>query len=128
MNRIRIALLAATIAGAATAAAAQTPVKTGIVVRGVNGDLPRTCDFSREEVDQSGRMTGASVQCKKDGTLKQVLAHLPTTFSAYCQVSASDLGGARLITAPLADDPEHCDLSAITPKDAQRRFGGAVQR
>ncbi|UYO45983.1 protein rhiC [Rhodopseudomonas palustris] len=128
MNKIRIALLAATMAVIATAAAAQTPVKTGIVVRGVNGDLPRTCDFSREEVDQSGRMTGASVQCKKDGTLREVLAHLPATFNAYCQVRAADLGGARLITAPLADNPEHCDLSAITPKDAQRRFGGAVQR
>ena len=128
MNSIRIALLAATIAATATAVAAEERVARGIVVRGVNGDLPRTCDFSREEVDQSGRMTGASVQCKKDGTLREVLAHLPATFNAYCQVRAADLGGARLITAPLADNPEHCDLSAITPKDAQRRFGGAVQR
>ncbi len=130
-------VLAAALALAVCPAAAQTFVTTGVVVRGVNAPPPtgpagtpnrRTCDFSREEVDQAGRMTGASVQCLAGGTLQQVLANLPATFNSYCVVDASRLKGARLITAKLSDNPEHCDLSAMTPKDAQQRFGGGKWR
>lgn len=113
------------------------PVTTGVVVRGVNVPGPagpagtangRNCDFSREEVDhQNGRMTGASVQCLAGGTLPQVLAHLPATFNSYCSADASRLKG-RLIAAPLNGNPEHCDLSAIKPGDAQSQFGGARWR
>jgi rhizosphere induced protein len=112
------------------------PVTTGVVVRGVNAPLPagasgtangRICDFSREEVSQTGQMTGASVQCLAGGTLNQVLAHLPATFNSYCMADAGRLQG-RLIAASVRGNPEHCDLSGITPSDAQTRFGGGKWR
>ncbi|MGZ8284334.1 MAG: hypothetical protein ACXW27_07445 [Allosphingosinicella sp.] len=120
-------------APAKTLRVAVKPVTTGIVVRGVNATPPagasgtasgRTCDFSREEVDQTGTMTGASVQCLPAGTLAQALANLPATFNSYCSAGAGRLGG-RLIAAPIPGNPQHCDLSGIKPNDAQKRFGGA---
>ncbi|HEX6374097.1 MAG TPA: hypothetical protein VFZ91_00075 [Allosphingosinicella sp.] len=117
--------------------AAVKPVTTGVVVRGVNATPPagptgtaagRTCDFAREEVDQTGSMTGASVQCLPGGTRAQALANLPGTFNSYCAVlDASRLKG-RLIAAPVPGNPEHCDLSGIKPSDAQKSFGGAKWR
>jgi hypothetical protein len=124
---------------AATTRAVRTPVKpvtTGVVVRGVNAPLPigqsgtangRNCDFSREEVDQTGHMTGASVQCLAGGTLEQALAHLPVAFNSYCSVNASRLKG-RLIAAAISGNAEHCDLSGIKPADAQGAFGGGKWR
>jgi hypothetical protein len=119
--------------------AAVNPVTTGVVVRGVNATVPaggvgnpgtasgRTCDFSREETDQTKAMNGASVQCRPGGTLEQALANLPATFNSYCSVDAGKLGG-RLIAAPLKDNAQHCDLSGIKANDAQSRFGGAKWR
>jgi hypothetical protein len=118
------------------AATAVAPVTTGVVVRGVTAPLPtgasgtangQTCDFSGEEVSQTGHMTGASVQCRPGGTLNQALAHLPARFNSYCAADASRLQG-RLIAAPVPGNAEHCDLSGIKPADAQTRFGGGKWR
>lgn len=122
--------------GQASGADAGTkPVTTGVVVRGLElkatgspgTPTGRDCDFSKEEVGPTGHMTGASVQCLAGGKLPEVLASLPSRFDAYCSVEASRLKG-RLIPAPIPGNDEHCDLSAITPKDAQAAFGGARWR
>ncbi|MGZ4989472.1 MAG: hypothetical protein ACXWFX_01310 [Methylobacter sp.] len=113
-----------------------TPVTTGAVVRGVNAPGPvgapgtsagKTCDFSREEVNQAGNMTGASVNCQANGTTAQVLVGLPATFNAYCFTKAPPKS-ARLLKDPVSGNANHCDLSGITPKDATGQFGGAVWR
>lgn len=136
MNLKTLMIVAAGVAAIAAPAAAQTPVTSGLVVRGMNAPPPvglphtpngRVCDFSREDVDQSGRMTGASVQCLAGGNRAQLLANLPLTFNSYCIVDAKRLNG-RLITAPITGNPEHCDLSALKPKDAQTKFGGGKWR
>jgi hypothetical protein len=74
-----------------------------------------------------GKMTGASVNCQQGGNTQQVLIGLPTRFNAYCVTQAKTLGG-RLIPAPVPGNNNHCDLSAISPKDATQKFGGAVWR
>lgn len=114
------------------------PVTSGAVIRGVTLPGPpglpgtstgKTCDFSGEEVNQAGKMTGASVNCKPGGTEPQVLAGLPNRFNAYCVITdAKNLKSARLIQAPKPDNQNHCDLSEITPKDATEQFKGAVWR
>lgn len=112
------------------------PIITGVVVRGVNAPLPagasgtangRDCDFSGEEVDQTGHMTDASVQCRAGGTLEQALAKLPATFNSYCEVNASRLKG-RLIASPISGNPQHCSLSGTKPADAKGDFGGGKWR
>lgn len=115
------------------------PVTTGPVVRGVT-ILPRpaganpgdstgkTCDFSKEDVDQSGNMTGASVNCGARATVDALVADLPPRFNAYCVVRSAPVKSARLIPAPLQGNDTHCDLSSIKPKDATSQFGGAVWR
>ena len=142
----RILIAAAAAAAALTAGcglqtrppsdAAEGSVSSGLVIRGVNAPPPvgssghkngRNCDFSREEVDQNKRMTGASVQCGSGKSLTQLLANLPATFNSYCAVDASRLKGT-VITAAVPGNAEHCDLSAITQKDAQSQFGGAIWR
>jgi hypothetical protein len=121
--------------GAATARGTK-PVKTGAVIRGITLSPPvgasgtpaaATCSFSGDPVDQNGRLTGSSVNCGPSGTLPQNLLGLPARFNAYCAVNAP-MKSARLIEAPIPDDPQHCDLSGITPKDATRQFKGAVWR
>jgi hypothetical protein len=113
-----------------------TPVTKGVVVRGVNAPGPvgvpgtsagKTCDFSREDVNQAGKMTGASVNCNTNGAPTQVLVGLPITFNAYCFTKAPPKS-ARLLKAPVSGNANHCDLSGITPKDATGQFGGAVWR
>lgn len=141
MTRPLLVLAALSIAAAAGCAqtadqvAGSQPVTKGKVVRGVNAPPPpggagtpngRTCDFSREEVDQNGRMTGASVQCGSDD-VATLLANLPGTFNSYCVAEASRLGG-RLISAPVSGNARHCDLSALTPAQATDRFGGGKWR
>jgi hypothetical protein len=120
-------------------AAGVKPVTTGVVIRAVNvggpAGAPGTkstaqCDFSREEVGQDGNMTGASVNCRAGGNRAQVIAGLPGTFNAYCVVEASRLQG-RLIPAPVsspARNDNHCDLSAMSPKNASAKFGAAYWR
>jgi len=136
--RVRTCAAVAALAAFACGSAAAGPVTTGVVLRGVTPDpslpvgLPGTpvgitCDFSNEDVDQHGRMEGASVQCKAKGDTKKTIKGLPARFTAYCEVEAKRLGG-RLITAPVKDNKNHCDLSGITPKDATQEFGGAVWR
>jgi len=123
------------LVAAAAVAAGQRPVTTGIVVRGVTvpghgaagASTGRTCDFSSEETTMAGKMTGASVQCASGATLATALAHLPARFNAYCAAQASRVGG-QLISAPVPGNAEHCDLSALSPKDATAKFGGAVRR
>lgn len=113
-------------------------VTTGKVIRGLTLPVPvpapvagtatgTTCDFSKEEVDINQRMTGASVNCKAGGSTAEVLVGLPGRFTAYC-VTNSPPKSARLITAPVPGDDNHCDLSGITIKDATGQFGGAVWR
>lgn len=138
MHPRNLAAVAALAVFAAGPVAAQTVVSTGVVVRGVTlpgAGVPgqkvpgRTCDFSGEEVDQAGRMTGASVQCRAGGALANTLPGLPARFNAYCVVDAGALKGApRVITAAVPGNANHCDLSGITPRDATGRFGGAVWR
>ena len=138
----RIFLLAALTAplvliGGIAAAQGTKPVTSGAVIRGVTLPLPAgapgtkaaaTCNFSDEEVNQAGQMTGASVNCGPGGTTQQNLVGLPARFNAYCVTNAPLKGAARLIQAPIPDDARHCDLSAITPKDATGQFGGAIWR
>ncbi len=139
----RIILIAALTApmvltgGLAAAQVGTQPVTSGAVIRGVTlagpagaagtSAGPTTCDFSGEEVNQTGQMTGASVNCGANGTLQQNIVGLPARFNAYCATNAPP-AGARLIPAPLPDDARHCDLSGITPKDATAQFGGAKWR
>lgn len=113
------------------------PVTTGVVIRGLTlGGAPapgqktgHTCDFSREDVDQAGRMTDASVQCRPGGTYADTVAGLAANFTAYCIIDAKRLpGGARLIAAPVPGNANHCSLSAVAPKDATGFFGGATWR
>ena len=117
-------------------AIAQQEVSTGKVIRGVTLAGPagnqgtstgHPCDFSDEDVNQAGKMTGASVNCKANGAEQQVLAGLPARFNAYCVMNAP-VKSARLITAAVNGNNNHCDLSGITPKDAQGQFGGAIWR
>ncbi len=115
------------------------PVESGVVIRAVNVSgpagtphtkAPAQCDFSREEIRQDGKMTGASVNCRPRGDRRQVLEGLPATFNAYCIVEASRLKG-RLIQAPVRQpsrNDNHCDLSAVSPKDATSAFGTAYWR
>jgi hypothetical protein len=112
------------------------PVKTGVVIRGVTLSMPAggpgtpagaTCDFSNDPVGQHGRLEGSSVNCAPGGTLQGTLFGLPGRFNAYCVVHAP-VTGARLIESPIPDDPNHCDLSGITPKSATRQFKGARWR
>jgi hypothetical protein len=139
----RIFLLATLIApmvltgGLAAAQNGTKPVESGAVIRGLTlpgggnpGDSTgTTCDFSKEEVNQAGQMTGASVNCGPGGTLQQNIAGLPVFLNAYCETKAPLKGAARLIQAPIPPaNPNHCDLSGITPKDATGQFGGAVWR
>lgn len=138
MNRAGTAMAAAlaVIGLCASWPAMAEVVTTGKVIRGVTLPGPagpagtstgKTCDFSGEEVNQSGNMTGASVNCRANGTLPQVLVGLPVRFNAYCAITAP-VKSARLITAPVPGNANHCDLSGITPKDATGQFGGAVWR
>lgn len=117
------------------------PVTTGAVIRGVTlpgpagakgTDTGSRCNFDSEETDSRGKMTGASVNCKAGGTEKNVLAGLPSRFNAYCVLTAP-VKGARLIPDPETKkggggNKNHCDLSGITPQDAQGQFGRAVWR
>lgn len=114
------------------------PVTSGVVIRGVTLTTPpgapgtkaaATCDFSNEPVAQNGTMTGASVQCGPS-TVKAGLEGLPNRFNAYCVVQdAGKLpGAARLISASIPGNANHCDLSGVTPKDATGFFGGATWR
>lgn len=112
------------------------PVITGVVIRGVTLALPvgvpgaqsgKQCDFSGEDVDQNGRMTGANVNCRAGGNIGNTLAGLPARFNAYCIINAP-VKSARLIKAPVSGNANHCDLSGITPKDATGQFKGAVWR
>lgn len=125
-------------AGAAQADGTK-PVTGGPVVRGLTllprppganpGDSTgKTCDFSKEEVNQSGKLTGASVNCGADATKDGLVADLPTRFNAYCVVRSAPVKSARLIPAALSGNATHCDLSGITPQDATHQFGGAVWR
>jgi hypothetical protein len=128
--------------GLAAAQNGTKPVKSGAVIRGLTlpgvgipGDpTGTTCDFSREEVNQAGQMTGASVNCGPDGTTQQNIIGLPLFLNAYCETKAPLKGAARLIQAPIPAKPgspgnaNHCDLSGITPKDATGQFKGAVWR
>lgn len=125
-------------AGAAQADGAK-PVNSGPVVRGVDlGPRPATanpgdptgksCDFSKENVNQAGQMTGASVNCSPDGTVPPLVVNLPARFTAYCVVRSAPVKSARLIQASVPSNATHCDLSGITPKDATQQFGGAVWR
>ncbi|MGB3313955.1 MAG: hypothetical protein WBB85_06050 [Albidovulum sp.] len=113
-----------------------TPVTTGVVIRGVTIGGPAgaagtttgtTCSFGREEVDINGRILGASVNCRPGGNLANTLQGLPLRFDAYCVINAP-VKSARLIEADVPDNPNHCDLSGITPKDAEGQFKGAVWR
>ncbi|MCH9639610.1 MAG: protein rhiC [Betaproteobacteria bacterium] len=115
-----------------------TPVTTGAVVRGVTLPTPvvapapgtstgRDCDFSGEAVNQAGKMTGASVNCQKNGTPTEVLEGLPVRFNAYC-ITRKPPKSARLLPAKVPGNDNHCDLSGITPKDATGQFKGAVWR
>lgn len=111
------------------------PVTTGMVIRGVT--LPgagasgtstgKNCDFSGEETDHAGNMTGASVNCQAGGNTQQVLVGLPQRFNAYC-VTKAPVKSARVLTDPQTGNDNHCDLSGITPKDATGQFKGAVWR
>ena len=112
-------------------------VTSGAVIRGVTLPPPvgapgtqtgKVCDFSGEEVNQAGKMTGASVNCQQGGTDAQVLAGLPARFNAYCVIRSAPVPSAKLIEAPIPGDANHCDLSGITPKDATGQFKGAVWR
>jgi hypothetical protein len=137
----RIIMLAALTAplvltGGLAAAQGTKPVTSGAVIRGLTLDGPvgtagkpaaATCDFSKDEVGQAGRLTGSSVNCGPGGTKQQNIAGLPTRFNAYCVINAP-VTGARVIQAPIPGDAKHCDLSGITPKDATKQFGGAVWR
>ncbi|MEA2944382.1 MAG: rhizosphere induced protein [Bradyrhizobium sp.] len=124
------------LTGGIAVAQGTKPVTSGAVIRGVTLAGPvgapgskaaATCDFSGEQVNQNGRMTGASVNCGAGGTTQQNIVGLPARFNAYCAISAPPKGG-RLIAAPVPDDARHCDLSGITPKDATGQFKGAVWR
>lgn len=115
---------------------AAKPVETGVVIRGVTLAGPvgnpgtstgKTCDFSGEPVDPSGRLEGASVNCRPSGNRANTLPGLPARFNAYCVINAP-VKSARLIQAARPDNANHCDLSGITPKDATGQFGGAVWR
>lgn len=130
------ALLIAGTAGILVRSAAAGPVKpvtTGKVVRGVTLPGPpgpagtstgKQCDFSGESVSQTGHLEDASVNCGSDDVAGLVRT-LPARFNAYCVADVSRLGG-RLIKAELPDNRNHCSLSAITPKDATQKFGGAL--
>ncbi len=120
----------------ARAGAGVTPVETGVVIRGVTLAGPvgapgtstgKTCDFSGEPVNPSGRMEGASVNCRPNGSFATTLPGLPARFNAYCMIKAP-VKSARVLQASVPDNPNHCDLSGITPKDATGQFGGAVWR
>lgn len=113
-----------------------TPVTTGVVIRGVTiggaGGTPGTktgevCSFGTEEVDINGRMLGASVNCRPNGNLGNTLQGLPPRFDAYCVINAP-VKSARLIEADVPGNPNHCDLSGITPGDATGQFKGSVWR
>lgn len=115
-----------------------TPVTSGAVIRGVTLPPPvgapgtptaKECDFSDEEVNQAGKMTGASVNCSPGGSEADVLVGLPARFNAYCVISdAKRVKGARILQAPVPGDANHCDLSGISRKDATGQFKGAVWR
>jgi hypothetical protein len=109
------------------------PVTTGKVVRGVTLPGPpgppgtstgRQCDFSGESVSQTGHLEDASVNCGSDN-VAALVGTLPARFNAHCVADVSRLGG-RLIPAPLPGNRYHCSLSALTPRDATQKFGGAV--
>ncbi|WP_261331488.1 hypothetical protein [Rhizobium leguminosarum] len=111
---------------------AAKPVETGVVIRGVTLAGPvgnpgtstgKTCDFSGEPVDPSGRLEGASVNCRPNGTRANTSPRLPARFNAYCMINAP-VKRARLIQAARPENANHCDLSGITPKDATGQFGG----
>ena len=112
------------------------PVTTGVVIRGVTIGGPagaagtktgQVCSFGTEEVGIHGRMLGASVNCRPDGNLANTLQGLPPRFDAYCVIKAP-VKSARLIEADVPGNPNHCDLSGITPKDATGQFKGSVWR
>jgi hypothetical protein len=145
VKTVQLVVLAATLALVIglttvqpTAAAGTVPVTTGVVVRGQtvpgNGTTGEkvggNCEnFRSEEVTQTGQLSGASVQCKRGGTVADVIKSLPTRFNAYCVLDAKKLRNvARLIPAQKDGNNEHCDLSAITPDDAVGLFGGAIWR
>jgi len=112
------------------------PVESGAVIRGVtligppgNPGTPtgKNCDFKDEEVNQHGKLTGASVNCRPNANAAAVLQGLPGRFNAYCVIQAP-VKSARLLQAQVPGNANHCDLSGITPKDAEKQFKGAVWR
>jgi rhizosphere induced protein len=113
-----------------------TPVTTGVVIRGVTIGGPagaqgtptgEVCSFGTEEVGIDGRMLGASVNCRPGGNLANTLQGLPPRFDAYCVINAP-VKSAWVIEADVPGNPNHCDLSGITPKDATGQFKGSVWR
>jgi hypothetical protein len=138
----RLAALAALTALAASPAAAEA-VTTGVVLRGITLPGPagasgaavhpgKTCSFSGDPQDGEGRLTGSSVQCRKDGNVDNTIGGMPLRFNAYCKVNAGDLPrNSRLIRDPITRPPRnanHCDLSGAKAKDANGAFGGAIWR
>ncbi|HYT89495.1 MAG TPA: hypothetical protein VEL76_12385 [Gemmataceae bacterium] len=140
MNRATTAIVAALTMIGLSGPALAGEVTTGKVIRGLALPVPvpapvpgtptgTTCDFSKEPVSQAGRLEGASVNCKEGETNTQnVLMGMDAFLTAYCVINAP-VKSARLITAPKPPtNPNHCDLSGITPNDAKGQFGGAVWR
>lgn len=138
----RLAALAAVTVLAAGPAAAEV-VTTGVVLRGITLPGPagasgtvvspgKTCSFSDDPQDGNGRLTGSSVQCRKNGVVDNTIGGLPQRFNAYCKVSAGNLpSNSRLITDAITRPPRnanHCDLSGAKAKDANGAFGGAIWR
>lgn len=139
LSAVGVALGLYALAPRAQAGDGQT-VSTGPVIRGITvggGGTPGQkldgidcANFQDEEVDSSGRMNEASVQCRPGGTEGNTLIGLPPRFDAYCIIAdVAKLKGGQLIQAPIPDkNKNHCLLSGITPKDAQKQFRGAKWR
>lgn len=88
----------------------------------------RTCDCSREDVDGADHMTDASVLCLAGGNVASTIPRMAANFTAYCVMDAKHLDGARVITAPMRGNANHCLLSGMKPKAATDAFGGAKWR
>lgn len=100
-------------------------IQKGTVIRGLkNVDLK---PFSKEEVDEHGRLLDASVNSiEGSNNIAAIMVGMAPAMHAHgTRTSTAEKiiqKGGRVLTAPIPSNPNHCLISGLTLKDANNLF------
>lgn len=95
---------------------------SAIVVRGGTNSAERFANASGAKVNADGTVSGVSVNSAAGKSVNELSQTIPNGQVGTSTVGAVREAGGNVTPKPTGNNPDHCEMCGLTPKQAEKLF------